>query len=316
MATIDSGKGKQRGSCDTRRLSGIVGTLRKGWRGLPLWVQVFFIVVDVIENWLEAQTAIKILEKHIQLLIDRYEWFNALETKPEQFGEMFSDEWTMSMISPLVAKGAGHITQACSQVVTGRSKSSDRLCTESCTIWFTARLDSRIVGERWLIRKVGKADIPSICKNNIISDLHWPTISRIFSRNVSNNLILVAMHLPYFAAHLLTICAQTTMRHIKLILHSQQIISHQETTKPFLWQPPNSVVQRWKLMIAENNMSNLWYEILLLPFRLHLPDFYSTETVRPLVRSICLLYIFWTANETHWYVHSLWVVWTSDRRSG
>ena len=52
-------------------------------------------------------------------MIDRHKWFTALETRSEQFGEMFSDKWTMSVISSLVVKGAGHITQVCSQAATG-----------------------------------------------------------------------------------------------------------------------------------------------------------------------------------------------------
>ena len=52
-----------------------------------------------------------ILQKHIDFLIDRHAWFAALDNKPEDFGELFSTEWTRSVMSSVVSKGAAHMTQ-------------------------------------------------------------------------------------------------------------------------------------------------------------------------------------------------------------
>jgi hypothetical protein len=54
-----------------------------------------------------------ILQKHIDFLIDRHAWFAALDNKPEGFGELFSTEWTRSIISVVVGKGVAHLTQVC-----------------------------------------------------------------------------------------------------------------------------------------------------------------------------------------------------------
>jgi hypothetical protein len=54
-----------------------------------------------------------ILQKHIDFLIDRHAWFAALDNKPEGFGELFSTEWTRSVMSVVVGKGAAHLTQVC-----------------------------------------------------------------------------------------------------------------------------------------------------------------------------------------------------------
>lgn len=55
--------------------------------------------------------AIPILHKHIQFLIDRHAWLAALDEKPEEFGELFSTEWTRASMTLVVAKGANHLKQ-------------------------------------------------------------------------------------------------------------------------------------------------------------------------------------------------------------
>lgn len=53
--------------------------------------------------------AIQILQKHLQFLVERYGHF--LETRPEEFGEAFSVEWTRTAIQEVVSKGTVHLTQ-------------------------------------------------------------------------------------------------------------------------------------------------------------------------------------------------------------
>jgi hypothetical protein len=57
--------------------------------------------------------AMVILQKHIDFLIDRHAWFSVLAEKPDNFGELFSTEWTRSAMSAVVRKGAGHLTEVC-----------------------------------------------------------------------------------------------------------------------------------------------------------------------------------------------------------
>ena len=54
-----------------------------------------------------------ILQKHIDFLIDRHAWFSVLDEQPEEFGDLLSKEWTRSVMSSVVNKGAAHLTQVC-----------------------------------------------------------------------------------------------------------------------------------------------------------------------------------------------------------
>lgn len=58
-----------------------------------------------------AVTAIPILQKHIEFLVDRHSYFSALEDPPEELGGYFSTAWTREAISEVVSKGAGHLTK-------------------------------------------------------------------------------------------------------------------------------------------------------------------------------------------------------------
>ena len=58
-------------------------------------------------------TAIPILQKHAEFLIDRHAYFSALEPQSEELGELFSTGWTREAIAAVVAKGYGHLTKVC-----------------------------------------------------------------------------------------------------------------------------------------------------------------------------------------------------------
>lgn len=64
---------------------------------------------------LTYSVAIPVLQKHAEFLIERHAWLSALDEKPEEFGELFSTEWTRAIMASVVDKGAGHLTQVSSQ---------------------------------------------------------------------------------------------------------------------------------------------------------------------------------------------------------
>ncbi|KAG1748706.1 hypothetical protein EDB19DRAFT_1847464 [Suillus lakei] len=53
-----------------------------------------------------------ILQKHLEFLVDRHEYFSGLEVQPDNLGELFSDKWIREVMSTVVSKGAGHISQS------------------------------------------------------------------------------------------------------------------------------------------------------------------------------------------------------------
>jgi len=60
--------------------------------------------------------ALLILNKHLEFLVDRHEYFSELEVKPDNLGELFSDSWTQEAMADVVSKGAGDISQVSSFV--------------------------------------------------------------------------------------------------------------------------------------------------------------------------------------------------------
>ena len=56
--------------------------------------------------------AIQILKKHLDFLIERHTHFANLDMKPDDLGEMFSQDWTRVAIEQVVSKGSGHLTEA------------------------------------------------------------------------------------------------------------------------------------------------------------------------------------------------------------
>ncbi|KAH7922022.1 hypothetical protein BV22DRAFT_1131760 [Leucogyrophana mollusca] len=72
-------------------------------------------VLEVLEVYSRAEAdylSIPILQKHVGFLIDRHAFFAALESKPDDLGELFSSDWTRAAITAVVAKGVGHITKS------------------------------------------------------------------------------------------------------------------------------------------------------------------------------------------------------------
>ncbi|KZT09316.1 RNA-binding protein Prp24 [Laetiporus sulphureus 93-53] len=68
-------------------------------------------VLDLCERAEQDYLSIPLLEKHLDLLIERYEHFGTLDTKPNDLEELFSTEWTQSKMNEVVAKGIGHLTK-------------------------------------------------------------------------------------------------------------------------------------------------------------------------------------------------------------
>jgi hypothetical protein len=98
-----------------------------------------------------------ILQKHIDFLIDRHAWFAALDDKPEDFGELFSIEWTRSVMSSVVSKGAGHLTEVCIHHCNIRLVSDCWI--EPHALGSPAELGTRAVGSSTSIRKVNTANL-------------------------------------------------------------------------------------------------------------------------------------------------------------
>ncbi|KZP31530.1 hypothetical protein FIBSPDRAFT_776202 [Athelia psychrophila] len=72
-------------------------------------------ILDLMELYSKAEAdylSLPILIKHVQFLIDRHAWLAAVDEKPEEFGELFSTEWTRASMAFTVAKGANHLTQS------------------------------------------------------------------------------------------------------------------------------------------------------------------------------------------------------------
>lgn len=65
--------------------------------------------VRVVEN--TEPTAIPILERHLQFLIDRHSHYSGDILKPAALGDLFSTAWTRIAIGEVVKKGIGHLTK-------------------------------------------------------------------------------------------------------------------------------------------------------------------------------------------------------------
>lgn len=69
-------------------------------------------VLDVYSKAELDYMSFSILQKHLEFLVDRHEYFSELEVEPDNLGELFSDSWTREAMSSVVSKGAGDISQS------------------------------------------------------------------------------------------------------------------------------------------------------------------------------------------------------------
>jgi hypothetical protein len=61
---------------------------------------------------LKQSSAIPILQKHLEFLIERHlQYSSGEQLKPDALGELFSEAWTREAIDEVVKKGAAHLTQ-------------------------------------------------------------------------------------------------------------------------------------------------------------------------------------------------------------
>ena len=56
-------------------------------------------------------TAIKVLKRHLELLLERFNHFQELEARPDDLEDMFTPAWMRVRIDNIVAQGAAHLTQ-------------------------------------------------------------------------------------------------------------------------------------------------------------------------------------------------------------
>lgn len=69
-------------------------------------------VLDVYSKAESDYMSFSILQKHLEFLVDRHEYFSGLEVELDNLGELFSDAWTREAMSSIVSKGAGDISQS------------------------------------------------------------------------------------------------------------------------------------------------------------------------------------------------------------
>ncbi|KAJ3814647.1 hypothetical protein F5876DRAFT_86271 [Lentinula aff. lateritia] len=56
--------------------------------------------------------SIPVLKRHIEFILHRYEHYSNEAIKPDELGELFSEEWTRTAVTDIVNKGIGHISQS------------------------------------------------------------------------------------------------------------------------------------------------------------------------------------------------------------
>ncbi|KAG1745853.1 uncharacterized protein EDB91DRAFT_1119017 [Suillus paluster] len=69
-------------------------------------------VLDIYSKAESDYMSFSILQKHLEFIVDRYEYFSGLEVEPDNLGELFSDDWTRETMATLVSKGAGDMSQS------------------------------------------------------------------------------------------------------------------------------------------------------------------------------------------------------------
>lgn len=58
-------------------------------------------------------TAIPLLKKHLEFVIERHRYFVEEGTIPEELGDLFTTEWTLKEMEKVASRGAGHLTEVC-----------------------------------------------------------------------------------------------------------------------------------------------------------------------------------------------------------
>ncbi|EMD31421.1 hypothetical protein CERSUDRAFT_119799 [Gelatoporia subvermispora B] len=69
-------------------------------------------VLSVFETAEQDYLSIPVLQKHLEFLVDRFEYFASADKRPEELGELFSAEWTRTMIGVVVSQGIGHLSKS------------------------------------------------------------------------------------------------------------------------------------------------------------------------------------------------------------
>ncbi|CCM02468.1 uncharacterized protein FIBRA_04567 [Fibroporia radiculosa] len=56
--------------------------------------------------------SLPLLQKHLELLIDRFQYFHSVDLRPEELQDLFSMEWTHTAMASVVSQGIGHLTKS------------------------------------------------------------------------------------------------------------------------------------------------------------------------------------------------------------
>ena len=58
-----------------------------------------------------VSVAIPLLQKHLQLLLERYEHVKEQEPRPADLEELLTVNWMLDEMDKVISKGAGHLTK-------------------------------------------------------------------------------------------------------------------------------------------------------------------------------------------------------------
>ncbi|KAG2155888.1 uncharacterized protein EDB93DRAFT_58815 [Suillus bovinus] len=71
--------------------------------------------LEVLSVYSKAESdymSFSVLQKHLEFLADRHEYFSGLEVKPDNLGVLFSEDWIREAMSIVISEGAGDISQS------------------------------------------------------------------------------------------------------------------------------------------------------------------------------------------------------------
>ncbi|KAI0795287.1 hypothetical protein BC629DRAFT_315116 [Irpex lacteus] len=69
-------------------------------------------VLELFEKAEEDYLSINILKRHVEFLLERFNHFQELETRPDDLGDLFTPTWTRAHMDGVVSQGIAHLTRS------------------------------------------------------------------------------------------------------------------------------------------------------------------------------------------------------------
>ncbi|KAH9851597.1 RNA-binding protein Prp24 [Lenzites betulinus] len=69
-------------------------------------------ILDLYSRAEQDYVSIPLLQRHLEFLVERWEHFMELESRPEDLGELFTQEWMHEALTNAVSQGLGHLTKS------------------------------------------------------------------------------------------------------------------------------------------------------------------------------------------------------------